>query len=267
MLEALEYWECPETKFRWYTPSEAAGGGELYEQLEKFDWYYMSEKWEFSTAISLLPMKSSILEVGVGEGHFLQRARDGGHDIEGVELNPKGATRARALGFTIHEASLDQLKAAGLGGFDAICSFQVLEHVSEPRRFLEDMLSLLKPGGKLILSVPNAAVMRRVDPDNQDLLNQPPHHMGHWDEGVFRALETLLPVKVKKVMREPLASYHVGWLTTGYLRGVLTPLGKTLPRLLINRYSTLPLRFLMQAGLRKYFPGHTLLVELVYQPF
>lgn len=265
-IEAIEYWECPTTGFRWYTPEEAAGEVELYSQLEKFDWYYMADKWEFSAALELLGNAGLVLEVGVGEGHFLQAARQRGYAVEGVELNPKGAERARALGFRIHEFTLDELSTHKAHVFDAICSFQVLEHVPNPRVFLEQMIALLKPGGKLILSVPNAAVMRRIDPRNQDLMNQPPHHMGHWDEGVFRALEAFFPVRVASVHREVLASYHVRWVLNLYLRTLLSPLGRTLPRLLVNRYSTLPVQWLFHAGLRKRFPGHTLLVELEHKP-
>jgi len=265
-LRSIEYWECPVTKFRWYSPEAAAGGGGLYAQLEKFDWYYMEDKWEFTKALDLLNTSSAILEVGVGEGHFLRRASERGHSVQGVELNRKGAERARLLGFQIYERTLGQLKNETDQRYDAICSFQVLEHVPKPREFLEGMIGLLKPNGKMILSVPNAAVMRKIDPQNKGLLNQPPHHMGHWDEGVFRSIESLLPVTVKSVHFEPLASYHVGWFVNGYLTGLLSPLGKTIRRVLVNHYSTLPLQWLMRAGLRKSVSGHTLLVEFEYQP-
>lgn len=265
-LDSIEYLQCSVTGFRWYSPPAAAGGGALYEQLEKFDWYYMQEKWEFSLALDLLKGGDSVLEVGVGEGHFLRAARNHGVTVQGVELNPKGAERARVLGFQVHERTLKELSNQISERFDAICSFQVLEHVPDPRDFLQGMITMLRPGGRLILSVPNAAVMRKIDSNNQDLLNQPPHHMGHWDEGNFRALERLFPIKVKSVHREPMASYHIGWMVTGYLRNLLSPLGETIPRLLVNRYSTLPLQWLMRAGFRKFFPGHTLLVELEYQP-
>ena len=265
-LAAIEYWSCPTTGFCWYSPPEAAGGGELYMQLEKFDWYYMEDKWEFSAALDLLKEASAVLEVGVGEGHFLQAARSRGHSGYGVELNPQCAARVRAMDFEIHELMLDELKETTDKRFDAICAFQVLEHVPDPREFFEGMMGMLKPGGKMVLSVPNAAVMRKIDPHNQGLLNQPPHHMGHWDENVFRALEHFLPVRVRSVHREPLATYHVGWIVTGYLRNFLSPFGKTISRLLVNRYSTLPLQWLVRAGFRKYLPGHTLLVELEYSP-
>jgi SAM-dependent methyltransferase len=263
-LSAIEYWQCPTTGFCWYTPAEAAGGGELYAQLEKHNWYYMHDKWEFSAALDLLGESSTVLEVGVGEGNFLKAAQKKGHSIQGVELNPKGAARARAMGFEINELTLHELREQTNQRFDTVCAFQVLEHVPDPRQFLEGILAMLKPGGRMILAVPNAAVMRKVDPRGQELLNQPPHHMGHWDENVFRALEDFLPVKVRSVHREQMATYHVSWMVNGYLRNILSPLGRTVSRLLVNRYSTLPLQWLVRAWLRRYLPGHTLLVELEY---
>jgi len=265
-LGFIDYLQCNATGFKWYSPHDAAGGAELYEQLQKYDWYYMKNKWEFSVALDLIKEVNSVLEVGVGEGHFLSAARNAGFNVQGVELNPKGAEKARSLGFHVYEKMLQDIPLATEKRFDVICSFQVLEHVPDPNIFLNGMISLLRPGGRIILSVPNAAVMRSIDPNNQDLLNQPPHHMGHWDEGVFRALECYLPLKVKSVHLEPLADYHIGWFITGYLRNLLSPLGKNISRLLVNRFSTLPLQWLMRAGFKKFCKGHTLLVELEHCP-
>ena len=265
-LDIIQYCECRETGLKFYIPAGAAGGGSLYSQLEKYDWYYMADKWEFREALSMLSEPTALLEIGVGEGHFLQAAKQQGHRCHGVELNAQAAARVRDLGFEIYEQTLNDLGNKSKQRFDVICSFQVLEHVPNPLDFLEDMIALLNPGGHLILSVPNAAVIRNIDPSNQDLLNQPPHHMTHWDEDVFRSLAKLLPIEVKTVRREPLASYHVAGMINGYLRNKLSFVGFNISRLLINRYTTLPLQLLLHSGLRSFFPGHTLLVELERLP-
>ena len=262
-ISLISYWQCNETGLRWYQPPEAAGSRWLYSQLENFDWYYMPNKYEFEVACKLLIKENRVLEVGVGFGYFLEMCRAKGINIQGMELSPSAAKRAREKGFEVFEESLDDLAdRIGECNFDVTCSFQVLEHVSQPREFLEGMLRNLKVGGRLIISVPNAAVMCRIDPEREDLLNQPPHHMSHWDEDVFRALEKILPVKLKAAYREPLASYHVSGMAIGFMRGLMPNLGKTLPRVLINRYTTLPLQWLLNMGLRKLIPGHTLVVEM-----
>jgi 2-polyprenyl-3-methyl-5-hydroxy-6-metoxy-1,4-benzoquinol methylase len=261
-LNSIDYFQCPDTGFCWYEPKEAAGTSNLYEQLEKFDWYYMEEKWEFTMALNLINQQSKILEVGAGGGHFLRRAVKKNHFVHGTELNQKRTVKMRSLGFEIKELTMNQLKEKTNEQYDVICAFQVLEHVSNPLEFISDMISLLNTGGKIILSVPNAEVMKKIDPYNEDLLNQPPHHMGHWDKNVFYALEKLLPFKVKSFHYEPLASYHISWVTTQYLRNKILFLGKTFSRLLVNHYTTLPLQFFLHLGIKKYIRGHTLLVEL-----
>jgi SAM-dependent methyltransferase len=261
-LNSIDYFKCPNTGFGWYEPKEAAGASSLYQQLEKFEWYYMKEKWEFTMALNLINQQSKILEVGAGEGYFLRLAVKKNHIVHGIELNPKRIANMRSLGFEIKELTMDKLKEKTNELYNVICAFQVLEHISNPLEFISDMICLLNPGGKIILSVPNAAVMKKIDPDNEDLLNQPPHHMGHWDKDVFYALEKLLPFKVKSFHYEPLASYHIAWMTTQYLRNKTLFMGKFFSRLLVNRYTTLPLRFFLHLGIKKYLPGHTLLVEL-----
>ena len=75
------------------------------------------------------------------------------------------------MGFDIYELMLDELKKKTDQRFDVICAFQVLEHISNPREFLEDIISLLRPSGKILLAVPNSAVMKKIDPQNDNLLN------------------------------------------------------------------------------------------------
>lgn len=261
-LEKIEYWRCNTTGLHWYSPVGAAGGEDLYAQLQKFDWYYDAQKWEFSAALTLLPSQSRVLEVGVGVGHFMEQAQREGHKVSGVELNSRAAEYVRKQGFEVFGCDLAALNSRFSQTYDVICSFQVLEHVPEPRLFIQGLLGVLKPGGRIILSVPNAEVMRRIDPDNESLLNQPPHHVAHWDESVFRALEDIFPVKVRSVLREPLAKYHVVWFVTAYLRNLVPQRGKRFSRYLVNRYTTLPLQWILYAGLRKLIPGHTILVEL-----
>jgi len=261
-LPAIEYWRCKTTGLAWYSPSEAAGGGGLYAQLERFDWYYMADKWEFRAALRAILPGSRVLEVGVGFGHFLRTAAAHGLDVSGVELNPSASNRARAMGFEVFEADLAALSGRTSVLFDAVCAFQVLEHVPDPRGLLEGMLKILRPGGRLLLSVPNAAVMRVIDPKGEDLLDQPPHHVSHWDEGVFRALEGLLPVRVCQVSREPLAQYHIGWFLSAYSSVLRARFGRPVARLLLNCVTKPPIHWLLSCGLRYLVPGHTLLVVL-----
>ena len=261
-LKEIRYLHCKITGISWFEPREAEGDRNLYEQLEKYQWYYMKDKWEFYKGLDLINKKSKILEIGSGNGYFLKIAKKKNHSVEGLEFNTKSADRIRSQGFTVHELSLKNLKKKFNQTYDVICSYQVLEHVSDPLEFIEDAINLLVPGGRIIFSVPNGEVMNKIDNGNDTLLNQPPHHMSHWNKQVFFALQKILPLKVKSIHYEPLQDYHAEWVINGYLRKKFSFFGKTASRILFNRYSTLPFQWLAKIGLKKYIPGHTLLVEL-----
>ncbi|MCS7029577.1 MAG: class I SAM-dependent methyltransferase [Bacteroidia bacterium] len=265
-IKKIFHWRCLDTGFEWYTPSEAAGDGSLYQKLQKFPFYYMADKWEFHAALNHIKPQAKVLEVGIGGAGFLLLSKEKGIDIEGMEINPEAIQNAQKLGLTIYPLLIDDfIKQYPAQKYDAVCTFQVLEHLPEPIKFLESALELLRSKGKLILSVPNRGVLRHIDPNYENLLDQPPHHMSHWTKTVFNYLPNILPVTVKYLMTEPLQPYHVDWFTVAYSRNWLMHnlnMNKSTARLVANRYTLSPVSLLLRLGLRKIFYGHTLLVIL-----
>jgi len=262
-IAMVNYWLDDSTGLQFYTPASMAGGGDLYAQLQRYPWYYIDEKWEFKVALRLLqslPLGSRVLEIGVGQGAFLEKARGAGLQVCGMELNPVGAQAAKEKGFTIVEKDMAALHTEDPTPWDAICAFQVLEHLPEPRLFLDQAIALLKPGGLLILSVPNAAVASQLDPERNDLLDQPPHHMSHWDEGVFRSLESFLPLKLIDVAFEPLAKYHLSWFVGSLSQRLRQQIGQCGGKLVLNRFTIPFVQKALALGLRQLVHGHTLLV-------
>ena len=66
--EEIQLYECNQSKLLFFTPTETAGSDKLYEQLEKFDWYYMPRKWEHDVAVQDLSGSQRVLELGSGRG-------------------------------------------------------------------------------------------------------------------------------------------------------------------------------------------------------
>jgi SAM-dependent methyltransferase len=170
--------------------------------------YYTVEKWEFRQAVKDLKSRGCrrVLDIGAGQGHFLDLLRRElpGGECAGVEFNEEMAQRARARGHTVYlDAAPDVLTAAGAGGlFDAVCMFQVIEHVDDPLSFIGTALRLLKPGGLLILSVPdNAGPVRHF---SADLTELPPHHVSRWRASTFEIGLPRLGLEVLRTAREPL---------------------------------------------------------------
>lgn len=122
-----------------------------------------------------------LLDVGCGEGGFLEVARARGFEVAGLDLDPGNVEAARRRGLAVETALL-----TGDGGalpealrgraFDWVTAFDVLEHQAEPLAFLEAARRLLAPGGAVCGSVPNRErllVGRDRRHNDGDL---PPHH-------------------------------------------------------------------------------------------
>ena len=97
-----------------------------------------------------------LLDVGAGFGHFVQAARRAGFDANGIEVSPVGARFARErLDAPVTQGTLDSVDAPP-GAFDAITLWDVLEHVHSARTALDQVGGLLRPGGYVFLTVPDA---------------------------------------------------------------------------------------------------------------
>ena len=97
----------------------------------------------------------SVLDVGAGTGLFLKTARDMGLDPVGLELHLENAAALRDEGFTVIDRPLEEADLES-GTFDLISLWEVLEHIIHPARLLNEIHRALKPGGVLLILVPNA---------------------------------------------------------------------------------------------------------------
>jgi len=254
-VDTVSRYRCNDTGLAFFTPAAIAAAGEFYEHLQQLPFYYRAEKWEYPLACAGLRGSAAVLEVGCGAGHFLKFARRNGLPVQGIELNAQAAAQAAAAGLDVSNQSLDGLRRAGRR-FDAICAFHVLEHVPDPGAFIRDIVSLTRAGGKIVFAVPNSAGYEGL---GYDLLQYPPHHMSLWTPTVFRALPSLYPVRLDKLVCERLAGDHV----RDYVAWNVRDFRRHSPRFrwVLNRVTIPVIRWLLRAGLRKICTGHAVYVQ------
>jgi len=129
------------------------------------------------------------LDVGCGYGFFLRDLRSRGWEVAGVEPAREPARHAREeLGLDVHTGTL---KAAPFPSetFDLVTLWYVLEHVAEPMQVLRQSAGLLRPGGLLIVRVPNGnvridRVLARLGRRAESfLLINPPRHLNDFTAG------------------------------------------------------------------------------------
>jgi SAM-dependent methyltransferase len=97
------------------------------------------------------PAGGRLLEIGCGTGFFLAESQEHGYDATGVEPSRAAATANRAVA----ERIVNDVMRPGLfpaESFDAVCLFQVFDHVPDPNLLLGACRDVLRPGG-LILAV------------------------------------------------------------------------------------------------------------------
>jgi 2-polyprenyl-3-methyl-5-hydroxy-6-metoxy-1,4-benzoquinol methylase len=98
----------------------------------------------------------AILDVGCATGALLAHFRESGWLATGVEACAESAAYGRDhFGLDIRPATLE---GAGLGAsrFDVIHASHLIEHLNDPAGFLSEVHGLLRPGGLLFLTTPNA---------------------------------------------------------------------------------------------------------------
>ncbi len=101
-----------------------------------------------------------VLELGTGPGTVTRILHAKGCKVTGVEMDPETlATCAPFCERTVQANLEDPQWAAPLAGesFDAIICADVLEHLRDPRPLLNQLHGFLKPGGSVLMSLPNAS--------------------------------------------------------------------------------------------------------------
>jgi SAM-dependent methyltransferase len=99
-------------------------------------------------------IKGFLLENGCGVGMYLLHLAPKVEKMVGLEFDFERAKEAHTRALNIINGASELLPFAS-NSFDVILSHEVLEHVSDDRYSIEEMLRTLKPGGVIILFVPN----------------------------------------------------------------------------------------------------------------
>ncbi len=202
-------YHCQSCDLKYFDPA-FTGSQSFYSDLQKFDWYYKDDKFEYDYVAKLIKSKDKVLEVGCGKGAF--SALIPSKKYVGLEFSETARDQALLLGRDVRTQSIEDHSKLNEQMYDVVCSFQVIEHTSDPKSFLEGCIRSLKPNGTLILTVPSEnSFLEHI----QDFaLNMPPHHVTKWSDQCLTNLASKNGLELVDLYHEPLNSFHIRWFFT-----------------------------------------------------
>ena len=136
----------------------ASAEGTAYRRVR--EWLFrspLSRLWlmvDGDSSFHRLRPDGRVVDLGCGDGRLLGLLARAGVPAEGIEQVPDSVRAARARGLVVHEMRLEDFAPAE--PFDVAVAANVLEHCADPAAALAAAGRLLRPGGALWLSCPNA---------------------------------------------------------------------------------------------------------------
>jgi SAM-dependent methyltransferase len=181
---------------------------EVYEAMAEHDerhWWYRARRRVVAELIRRkvpLPKDAKLLEIGCGTGHNLPMLGEFGQ-VDALEVDPiaRGMAEKR-LGRTVLSSPLPALEGVPDDTYDMVAALDVVEHIPDDIAALEGIARVLKPGGKLLMTVPAHQWMWSA----HDVVN---HHQRRYSKGGFKRLVYNSPLKLEAI---------------GYLNSLLFPL-------------------------------------------
>lgn len=186
--DTVDLIECRACGLQYFSPS-VVGTAALYENLATGS-YYRPLRWDQLLVLSTVNSDDRVVDLGCGNGSFVEAAVDRGAHATGVDFSVAAGLTGVGQGQYInaradlHADAVDKILAA-VGPSDLVTAFQLVEHLSDPVSFVRAAATLLVDGGRLVISVPNRD---RFAIDSIQALDCPPHHQTRWTSDQLRLL-------------------------------------------------------------------------------
>ena len=197
-IDRIGLWESPTGLYFFDPPLE--GDHKFYTQFyaRVRSWRIFADKVvreEFLIAAKHVPSGARVLDVGCGQGNFRQCIPEA--DYTG--LDPHFAAGARVEG--VRDETLQEHLIENAASYDAVCCFQVMEHVRDPKALFAKIVQAAKPGGLICIGVPHVpSALTRIP---NFIMNAPPHHLTWWTKKALAELARSAGAVVESVENVP----------------------------------------------------------------
>jgi SAM-dependent methyltransferase len=201
-----------------YPPEHYGSGGPRYRPVvERVAAWFRRRR---ASWITRLRPPGAVLEVGCGHGYMLAALRERRWTVQGVELHDDAAAYGRqVLNLPIAVGGLAALRFPA-ASFDVIVFWHSFEHLPQPRAILQETARLLRPGGLVIVAVPNISSWQARWAGSSWFHWEIPRHLYHFDAQSLTGLFRRADLEVTHVS-------HANWEQNpfGWMQSVLNRLG------------------------------------------
>lgn len=157
----------------------------------------------------------SILDIGAGTGEFLLYCQNQNHIITGTEPNDEAREVARQNGIILHE-SIDEIVDQK---YDVITMWHVLEHVPNLFDCLNQLKSMLKEDGKILIAVPNFKSYDAEYYKEYWAAYDVPRHLWHFSQKSIQNLFSSMNMNLVKTHPLKYDSFYVSLLSEKHKTG------------------------------------------------
>jgi ubiquinone/menaquinone biosynthesis C-methylase UbiE len=161
-----------------------------------------------------------VLDVGCGDGSFLEALARHGWDVYGTELSESIAATARErLGTRVCVGALNEIGFSA-ASFDLITFWHVLEHLDDPKRALAEARRLVKADGHVVVAVPNVESWQARLFKKDWLHLDVPRHRWHFTPRLLAAIAEGCELRVERVHH-----FSLEYGPFGLIQGMATKAG------------------------------------------
>jgi len=189
----------------------------------------------------LTGLKGNLLDIGAGTGDFANEAQKSGWTVAGFEPSEKARTIAKSKGVVL----VDDTAELSNGTFDVITMWHVLEHVPDVEKQITELKRLVKPGGHIIIAVPNFKSFDANYYGAYWAAYDVPRHLWHFSKTAIEKLFGEQDIKLVKILPMKSDSFYVSLLSEKYktgkmsfVRGFITGMRSNLKGMSSGEYSS-----------------------------
>lgn len=229
-LSQLEELPSPEEIEALYADGyfEGVGSHAGYEEYANQEKEYLATFDDDVNRIRDFVAHGSVLDVGCGYGYFVRRALAAGFDAYGVDLSQDGIREAEkhAPG-RVFRGTLDEVAALEARRFDVIFASHLIEHIPEPRAFVETLAQRLNEGGIVMFVTPNIeSLLARVSGRRWVSFKIPEHVAYYTPTTIGQLLES---AGLEVVAVDPAYQYYRLPFLMSKIRELVDPIGRLMP--------------------------------------